>query len=77
MKFYLISDNVDTMIGMRLAGIEGIIITKLDGTAKGGALISITQKYNMPIFALGVGENIDDLRPFKASEYANAILGRQ
>ncbi|MDR2067523.1 MAG: signal recognition particle-docking protein FtsY [Holosporaceae bacterium] len=55
-------------------GVDGIIITKLDGTAKGGALIALTRKYKIPILAVGVGENIDDLKPFNAGEYASAIL---
>jgi fused signal recognition particle receptor len=56
-------------------GIDGIIITKLDGTAKGGAIISLTEKHHIPIFAIGVGEGLDDLKPFQASEYARALLG--
>ncbi|MDR1561317.1 MAG: signal recognition particle-docking protein FtsY [Holosporaceae bacterium] len=56
-------------------GVDGIIVTKLDGTAKGGAIISLTQKYKIPIFGLGVGEAIDDLKPFLAEEYAKAIVG--
>jgi fused signal recognition particle receptor len=56
-------------------GIDGIIITKLDGTAKGGSLISLTRKYKIPILAVGIGENLDDLKPFNAEEYSRAILG--
>ncbi|MDR2723600.1 MAG: signal recognition particle-docking protein FtsY [Holosporaceae bacterium] len=56
-------------------GIDGIIITKLDGTAKGGAIISLTKKYKIPIFALGIGEDLDDLKTFDAQEYSRAILG--
>lgn len=56
-------------------GVDGIIITKLDGTAKGGALVSLTQKYKIKIIAIGVGEKIDDLKPFNAREYSNAIFG--
>ncbi|MDR0580693.1 MAG: signal recognition particle-docking protein FtsY [Holosporaceae bacterium] len=56
-------------------GIDGIIITKLDGTAKGGAIVSLTEKYCIPIFAIGVGESLGDLKPFSASEYAHALLG--
>ena len=56
-------------------GIDGIIVTKLDGTAKGGALIHLTQKYKEPVLALGVGESFEDLIPFKADEYARAIMG--
>ena len=55
-------------------GIDGIIVTKLDGTAKGGAIIALTQKYKIPIFAIGIGENLDDLRSFDASAYSKAIF---
>ncbi|MDR2268352.1 MAG: signal recognition particle-docking protein FtsY [Holosporaceae bacterium] len=55
-------------------GIDGIIVTKLDGTAKGGALIALAQRYKIPILAVGIGENVDDLKPFNAREYASAIL---
>ena len=56
-------------------GIDGLIVTKLDSTAKGGVVISLTQKYKAPIFAIGVGEGIEDLQPFSANQYAKAILG--
>lgn len=56
-------------------GVDGIIITKLDGTAKGGALIALTKKYGIKIIAISIGEKINDLKPFNAKEYANAILG--
>ncbi|MDR1235972.1 MAG: signal recognition particle-docking protein FtsY [Holosporaceae bacterium] len=56
-------------------GIDGIIITKLDGTAKGGAIISLTRKYKIPVFAVGVGEGLDDLKPFDAKDYSYAIFG--
>jgi fused signal recognition particle receptor len=56
-------------------GIDEIIITKLDGTAKGGALISLSRKYKLPILAIGIGEQLDDLKPFDAKEYSRAILG--
>ena len=51
-----------------------MIITKLDGTAKGGALIPIAQKLNIPIFALGIGESKEDLIEFKAKEFSSALL---
>ncbi len=56
-------------------GITGIIMTKLDGSAKGGSLIGITKKYNLPIHAIGVGEKIDDLFPFIPKDFVNALLG--
>ncbi len=59
----------DTMIG-----IDGIIITKLDGTAKGGSILSIADELQMPIFYIGTGEKPQDLIRFKANEYVNTIL---
>ncbi len=54
--------------------VSGIIITKLDGTAKGGALISIANKYEIPINYIGLGENIDDLRVFDSKRFSRSIL---
>jgi len=54
--------------------IDGIIVTKLDGTAKGGSLLSIAHELQMPIFYIGIGEKEDDLIPFKANAYVNSIL---
>ncbi len=56
-------------------GLTGVIMTKLDGSAKGGSLIGITRKYNLPIHALGIGEKIDDLIPFIPKDFINALLG--
>ena len=58
-----------------IAPLSGIIMTKLDGTAKGGILVAIAQKYKIPVLALGVGEAIDDLRPFEAEDFAKALVG--
>ena len=55
--------------------INGIIITKIDGTAKGGALIGIAKKYEIPINYVGLGEDVDDLVEFNAKEYSKSILG--
>jgi fused signal recognition particle receptor len=57
-----------------LIGIDGIIITKLDGTAKGGSVLSIAHELQMPIYFIGTGEQPDDLIQFKANEYVNTIL---
>lgn len=57
-----------------MIGIDGIIITKLDGTAKGGSVLSIAHELKMPIFYIGTGEQPDDLIEFKANEYINTIL---
>jgi len=58
----------------KMIGIDGIIITKLDGTAKGGAVLSIADELKMPIFYIGTGEQPQDLISFKANEYINTIL---
>lgn len=57
-----------------MIGIDGVIITKLDGTAKGGSVFSIAHELKMPIFYIGTGEQPDDLIEFKANEYINTIL---
>ncbi len=57
-----------------MIGIDGIIITKLDGTAKGGSVLSIADELQMPIYYIGTGEQPDDLIEFKANEYVNTIL---
>mgnify|MGYP001312535946 CR=1 FL=1 len=55
--------------------VSGLIITKLDGTAKGGVVVALAKKFGIPIHAVGVGEGIDDLTPFVAEDYSRAILG--
>ena len=57
-----------------MVGIDGIIVTKLDGTAKGGILLAIARKYNLPIVAIGLGEKEDDLELFRAEDYAKALM---
>lgn len=57
-------------------GIDGITLTKLDGTAKGGIIFAIARKTGLPIRYIGVGEKIDDLRPFQAEDFVDALLGR-
>ncbi|RLA77125.1 MAG: signal recognition particle-docking protein FtsY [Epsilonproteobacteria bacterium] len=57
-----------------MIGIDGIIVTKLDGTAKGGSILSIADELKMPILYIGIGEKPQDLIPFKANEYINTIL---
>jgi fused signal recognition particle receptor len=58
-----------------VAGVTGLVMTKLDGTARGGVLVAAAEKYGLPIHAVGVGETIDDLRAFDAQELADAIAG--
>ncbi len=73
----LIGQTAHTQVDTFLTkiGIDGLIITKLDSTAKGGTIISLTQKYRVPIYAIGIGEGIDDLQLFSAESYAKAIVG--
>ena len=59
----------------KLADVSGLIMTKLDGTAKGGVLVSLADKFALPIHAIGVGEQIDDLDAFDPQEFANALTG--
>jgi fused signal recognition particle receptor len=55
------------------AGVTGLVMTKLDGTARGGILVSIAARHGLPVFAIGVGEGVEDLQPFDAGEFAKAI----
>ena len=59
----------------KVAGVTGLIMTKLDGTARGGILVAIAEKFKLPIHAIGVGESIEDLQPFDAHGFAQAIAG--
>jgi fused signal recognition particle receptor len=58
-----------------LAGVTGLVMTKLDGTARGGVLVAAAEKYKLPIHAIGVGEGVGDLRPFDPRAVARAIAG--
>lgn len=57
------------------AGVTGLVMTKLDGTARGGILVAIGEKFKLPVHAIGVGEGVDDLQPFAAADFARAIAG--
>jgi fused signal recognition particle receptor len=61
----------------KVAGVTGLVMTKLDGTARGGILVAIAAKYGLPVHFIGVGEGIDDLEPFSATEFASAIVGQE
>lgn len=58
-----------------ITNITGLVVTKLDGSAKGGVLVSLAERFGLPIHAVGVGESIDDLQPFTARDYARSLLG--
>ena len=57
------------------AGVTGLVMTKLDGTARGGILVAIAKKFGLPVHFIGVGEGVDDLEPFAAADFAQAIAG--
>jgi fused signal recognition particle receptor len=59
---------------MTIAGVNGIVLTKLDGTAKGGIAVAIAHDLKLPIRYVGVGEGIDDLVPFDAQEYVDGLF---
>ncbi|MCO5064333.1 MAG: signal recognition particle-docking protein FtsY [Rhizobiaceae bacterium] len=58
-----------------VAGVNGLVMTKLDGTARGGILVAIAAKHKLPVYFIGVGEQVDDLEPFSAGDFAKAIAG--
>ncbi len=58
-----------------IAGVNGLVMTKLDGTARGGILVAISAKHKLPVYFIGVGEQVDDLEPFAARDFAKAIAG--
>lgn len=59
----------------KVAGVTGLVMTKLDGTARGGILVAIAARHKLPVHFIGVGEGIDDLEPFSAEDFAEAIAG--
>ena len=59
----------------RVAGVTGLVMTKLDGTARGGILVAIAEKFQLPVHFIGVGEGVDDLESFEARDFARAIAG--
>jgi len=58
-----------------LTNVTGLALTKLDGTAKGGVVVALAERFGLPVRAIGVGEGIDDLRPFEAEAFARSLLG--
>ncbi len=59
----------------KVAGVNGLVMTKLDGTARGGILVAISAKYKLPVYFIGVGEQVEDLEPFEARDFARSIAG--
>ena len=58
-----------------VADVTGLIVTKLDGSAKGGVVVALAEEFGLPVHAVGVGEQADDLQPFAAAEFAKALVG--
>ncbi len=58
-----------------MVAIDGLVVTKLDGSAKGGVLVALAERFKVPVVAIGVGEGIDDLRPFDARQFARSLMG--
>jgi len=59
----------------KVAGVTGLVMTKLDGTARGGILVALAEKFGLPVHFIGVGEGVDDLAPFTARDFSRAIAG--
>jgi len=59
----------------KIVGVTGLVMTKLDGTARGGILVSIASRFNLPVHFIGVGEGVDDLAPFTARDFSRAVVG--
>jgi fused signal recognition particle receptor len=58
-----------------LVNVTGLIVTKLDGSAKGGVVVALAEQFGLPVYAIGVGETVEDLQPFKPEDYAKALVG--
>ena len=58
-----------------MSPVDALVVTKLDGSAKGGVLVALAEKFKLPVVAVGVGEGIDDLRPFEARAFARGLMG--
>ena len=59
----------------QMADVSGLIVTKLDGSARGGVVVGLADRFGLPIHAVGVGETADDLRPFDARDFARSLMG--
>ena len=59
----------------KVAPVTGLVVTKLDGSAKGGVLVALAEKFKLPVHAIGVGEGAEDLQPFAAKDFARSLVG--
>ena len=57
-----------------VVGVTGLVVTKLDGSARGGVVVALAERFGLPIHAIGVGEDINDLQAFKANEFAHGLM---
>ena len=55
--------------------VTGLVMTKLDGSAKGGVVVALADKFGWPVYAVGVGEGLDDMRPFESEAFARSLMG--
>jgi len=62
-------------IFQKVAGVTGLVMTKLDGTARGGILVALAAKFGLPVHFIGIGEGVEDLAPFTARDFARAVAG--
>jgi fused signal recognition particle receptor len=60
-----------------ICAVTGLVVTKLDGSAKGGVLVALAERFKLPVVAIGVGETADDLKPFEAESFARSLMGLQ
>ena len=69
--------NAHSQVGtfQEMTEITGLVVTKLDGSAKGGVLVALAERFGLPVHAIGVGEGEDDLRPFEAEAFARRLVG--
>ncbi|KXV32171.1 cell division protein FtsY, partial [Gluconobacter japonicus] len=58
-----------------LVNVTGLIVTKLDGSARGGIVVALAEQFKLPVHMVGVGEQVEDLRPFSAQDYARGLVG--
>ncbi len=58
-----------------LVQVTGLVVTKLDGSARGGVLVALAERFGLPVHAVGIGEGAEDLRPFAAEDFARALVG--
>jgi fused signal recognition particle receptor len=59
----------------QMTDVTGLVVTKLDGTARGGVVVALAERFKLPVHAIGVGESADDLKPFEADSFARSLMG--